>query len=392
MLVRLMVAQVQECVFEKFNLENNLNSFLSQVQMAQEAARVEEVYTLVHRTMMHPPVKDYVPFSWTTMARVKAEHFSALSHYHTGNALCDFTSSAGPELTEHEKAFLQLHTSPPEGPPIDYLLQDAEERRKLGKAHLKKALMKHEEAMRIHGLCKILRKMDLLQEVLAMTHKRSLSKYSDIDHEEDFFETAEAPDIQPKTQQKPEIKNPIFSKVKVTDIFHRLGPLSVFSAKHKWRPAQKIHLERDDGGFGFTLRGDSPVLIAGVVPGGCADRAGVKEGAYIVSVNSEDCRWSKHSEVVTLLKNTGDEGADIEIVTFQSADTQNTAVEKKSSMLTSGEILKRNKENGRKAPGVSKRCSTLLLWSRKSNPSKRSPNLSAVQLPFSAVQNSESMY
>nr|DBA23891.1 TPA: hypothetical protein GDO54_011606 [Pyxicephalus adspersus] len=249
--------------------------------------QVEEVYTLVHRTMMHPPVKDYVPFSWTTMARVKAEHFSALSHYHTGNALCDFTS---------------------------------------------------------------------------------------------------------KTQQKPEIKNPIFSKVKVTDIFHRLGPLSVFSAKHKWRPAQKIHLERDDGGFGFTLRGDSPVLIAGVVPGGCADRAGVKEGAYIVSVNSEDCRWSKHSEVVTLLKNTGDEGADIEIVTFQSADTQNTAVEKKSSMLTSGEILKRNKENGRKAPGVSKRCSTLLLWSRKSNPSKRSPNLSAVQLPFSAVQNSESMY
>lgn len=55
--------------------------------------------------------------------------------------------------------------------------------------------MKHKEAMRIHGLCKILRKMDILQEVLSFAHKRSLSKYSEIDHEEDFFETGEAPDI-----------------------------------------------------------------------------------------------------------------------------------------------------------------------------------------------------
>ncbi|KAM5157509.1 rhophilin-1 [Mantella aurantiaca] len=323
MLVRLMVAQVQECIFQKINPENNANSFLSQVQMAQEAARVEDVYTLVYRTMMHPPAKDYVPFSWITMVRVKAEHFKALSHYHAANALCDFTTSVGLELIEHEKILLQFHISSPEGPPISFLLQDQEERRKLGKAHLKKALMEHEEAMRIHGLCKILRKMDILQEVLALAHKRSLSKYSDIDHEEDFFETGEAPDIQPKSHQKPEIKPPVFSKVKVTDIFQRLGPLSVFSAKHKWRPAQRIHLERDAGGFGFTLRGDSPVLIAGVVPGGCAQRAGVKEGAYIVSVNDKDCRWAKHSEVVTLLKNTGNDGADIEIITFQSADTHN---------------------------------------------------------------------
>jgi len=49
--------------------------------------------------------------------------------------------------------------------------------------------------MRIHGLCKILRKMDILQEVLSFAHKRSLGKYSEIDHEEDFFETGDAPDI-----------------------------------------------------------------------------------------------------------------------------------------------------------------------------------------------------
>ncbi|XP_069588123.1 rhophilin-1 isoform X1 [Ranitomeya imitator] len=392
MLVRLMVAQVQECVFEKFVLENTQDNFISQLQMAQEAARVEDVYTLVYRTMMHPPVKDYVPFSWTTMVRVKAEHFKALSHYHAASALCDFSTAPGLELIEHEKIFLQFHVSPVEGATISLLLQDQEERRKLGKTHLKKAVIKHEEAMRIHGLCKILRKMDILQEVLTLAHKRSLNKYSDIDHEEDFFETGEAPDIQTKTHQKPEVTIPTFSKVKVKDIFHRLGPISVFSAKHRWRPAQKVHLDPGDGGFGFTLRGDSPVLIAGVVPGGCAACAGVMEGSYIVAVNSEDCRWAKHSQVVQLLKNVGKQGADIEVVTFQSADPQSTVPDKKSSMLTSSEILKGNKEN-RKTTAAGKRSSTLLLW--KKNPTKRTPNISsisALQLPFSAVQSNESMY
>ena len=48
------------------------------------------------------------------------------------------------------------------------------------------------------------------------------------------------------------------------------GPLSVFSAKNRWRLAGPIHVARGEGGFGFTLRGDAPVLIAAVVPGGRA--------------------------------------------------------------------------------------------------------------------------
>ena len=133
-----------------------------------------------------------------------------------------------------------------------------------------------------------------------------------------------------KTQQRAEGRTPSFSRVKVADIFHRLvstlpglpflssllafrqvleggppadatrltewrdegqgapgrgllqvqqpsqasdlpqGPLSVFSAKNHWRLVGPIHLSRGEGGFGFTLRGDSPVLIAAVVPGGRA--------------------------------------------------------------------------------------------------------------------------
>nr|XP_005990790.1 PREDICTED: rhophilin-1 [Latimeria chalumnae] len=322
MLVQLMIAQVQECVFEKVTLGGHRNDFLTRLGIAQEAARVADVYFLVYHAMTQPPVKDYVPFSWATMARVKAEHFKALSHYYAAIAFCDYTPLPDEAENEHERAFLQFHATMPEGPSLSTVLRDKEEQRKLGKAHLKKAIIMHEEAMRIHGLCKILRKIDILQEVLSLTHKRSLSKYSEIDHEEDFFETPAAPDVHPKTQQKPEIKTPNFSRVKVTDIFHRLGPLSIFSAKSKWSHPRRVHLVRGESGFGFTIRGDSPVLITGVVAGGCAAEAGLKEGDFIISVNGQDCKWSKHTEVVQLLKSIGSEGVDINVVTVHSPESQ----------------------------------------------------------------------
>ncbi|XP_027308587.2 rhophilin-1 isoform X1 [Anas platyrhynchos] len=388
MLVQLMLAQVQECVFEKVTLLRAQKDFLTWLQLAQEAARVEDAYSLVHQTMTQAHVKDYVPFSWTTMVQVKSEHFKALSHYFSATALCDCPAASDAELPEHEKAFIQFHITMPEGPSLRVLLQDPEERRKLGKAHLKKAIMKHEEAMRIHGLCKILRKMDILQEVLSFAHKRSLSKYSEIDHEEDFFETGDAPDILPKTHQKPEIKPPNFSQVKVTDLFHRLGPLSVFSAKNKWYPVRRVHLRRGENGFGFTLRGDSPVLIAGVIPGGCAAEAGLKEGDYIISVNGKDCKWSKHAEVVQLLKSTGEEGVEIGVITLQGSEGPRAAEKKAAAMSSGSGLLKSNKENSRKSLMNSKSASTLLIWNKKS---KRSKN-STYSVPFTAVGDNEAMY
>lgn len=49
------------------------------------------------------------------------------------------------------------------------------------------------------------------------------------------------------------------------------GPLSVFSTKNRWQLVGPVHMTRGEEGFGFTLRGDSPVLIAAVVPGGQAE-------------------------------------------------------------------------------------------------------------------------
>ncbi|KAM4575220.1 rhophilin-1 isoform 1-T1 [Fundulus diaphanus] len=393
MLVRLMVAQVQECVFERITITTQDAKFASQLQLAQEAAQVSDVYLLVHQTMTQPLMKDYVPFSWASMVQVKSEHFRALSHYYAAAALCEHTSSSDGEEREKEaeKAFLKFYVNTPSGETLSQILQDPEKRRKLGKAHLRRAVMRHEEALRVHGLCKILRKMDILQDVLCQTHKRSLESYLELDREDDFDETAEAPEIQAHTQQKPDICPPSFSTVQVTDIFQRLGPLSVFCARARWGPTRVIHLQRREGGMGLTLRGDSPVLVAGVVPGGCAEEAGLREGDYIVAVDGQDCKWAKHGEVVHMLKSCSDREVAISVVTLHSHDAQ---VERKAAMLSHCG----DKENARQrllggAKGQS--SASLLNWNRKkkregSGVAKKLG--STFSLSFGNIRDTEAMY
>ncbi|XP_068445667.1 rhophilin-1 isoform X2 [Clinocottus analis] len=392
MLVRLMVSQVQECVFERVTLTTRDTHFTSQLCLAQEAARVSDVYLLVQQTMTQPLMKDYVPFSWASMVQVKSEHFRALSHYYAAVALCDHTLSAEEEECddEAEKAFLQLYVSSPAGPPLGQVLRDPEERRKLGKAHLRRAVIRHEEAMRVHSLCKILRKMDILQDVLSLTHKRSLDKYSELDREDDFDETEEAPEIQSQTHQTPDITPTNFSTVQVTDIFQRLGPLSVFCARARWGPVRVIGLQRREGGMGLTLRGDSPVLVAGVLPGGCAAEAGLREGDYIVAVDGQDSKWAKHAEVVQMLKNCSERGVELSVVTLHSHDTQ----ERRAILLSHSSDKENTRQRGMGgAKGQS--SASLLNWNRKKTRegggvTKRLG--STFSLSFGSIRDTEAMY
>uniref|UniRef100_A0A3Q1ASN8 Rhophilin, Rho GTPase binding protein 1 n=1 Tax=Amphiprion ocellaris TaxID=80972 RepID=A0A3Q1ASN8_AMPOC len=413
MLVRLMVAQVQECVFERVTLTTQDTHFTSQLCLAQEAARVSDVYLLVQQTMTQPLMKDYVPFSWASMVQVKSEHFRALSHYYAAVALCDHVLSAeGQDCDEEaEKAYLQFYVNVPAGPPLCQILRDPEKRRKLGKAHLRRAVIRHEEAMRVHSLCKILRKMDILQDVLSLTHKRSLDKYSELDREDDFDETAEAPEIQSHTHWKPDITPPNFSTVQVTDIFQRLGPLSVFCARARWGPVRLICLQRREGGLGLTLRGDSPVLVAGVVPGGCAEEAGLREGDYIVAVDGQDCKWAKHGEVVHMLKSCSDRGVEISVVTLHSYDTQvrkgicvcacvcvlglPVAGCKYSYLLPSHGSDKENTRQRLLSGAKGQSSASLLNWNRKkkregSGVTKRIG--STFSLSFGSIRDTEAMY
>eukprot|EP00061_Rhincodon_typus_P009074 g32263.t1 len=81
--------------------------------------------------------------------------------------------------------------------------------------------MGHEEAVRVQNLCKSLKKIEILQEILRVSHKRSLTKYSEHEQEDDF-DMMNAPNIIAKSDQKIEMVQPQFFKVKVRDFFHKL--------------------------------------------------------------------------------------------------------------------------------------------------------------------------
>lgn len=326
------------------------------LRLAQEAASVAEAYSLVFQSMSQLLMKDYVPFSWTSIVHVKLQFFRAQSHYYTALALTTY-------MEEQEEALVQFYSHCPLSAPITHLLREPERRRKLCKSHLRSAVIGHEEALRLLSQCKVLKKMNVLQSVLSQSHRRSLDLYSQLDREDDFEETRDAPEIQPHSKHSPEPIPPDFSSVQVSDLFHKLGPLCVFCARARWGPLRVVVLpQRGESSLGLTLRGDAPVLVAAVVPGAPAQEAGLREGDYIVAVNGVDTKWSKHREVVELLQNCPEPV--ISVVTLhtahlpllpqvegsrfsQSVDKESTVRRSKCSLLNT---------RGR---------SSLLNWSRK---------------------------
>ncbi|XP_028389412.1 rhophilin-1 isoform X2 [Phyllostomus discolor] len=383
-LEQLMVAQAQECVFEGLSLPAPAapHDCSAQLRLAQEAAQVASEYERAHGAMARPPVQDYVPFAWTTLVRVKAEHFGALAHYHAATALCD-GSPAEAELLALEQVF--VGPPAPSEPRRPVLPQEPEERRKLGKAHLKRAILRQEEALRLHAVCRALRRVDLLQAVLGQALRRSLAKYSELDLEDDFFEATEAPDIRPSTHGRPEARAPSFSRGKAADIFHRLGPLSVFSVKNRWRLVGPVHVTRGEGGFGFTLRGDSPVLIAAVVPGGHAAAAGLREGDYIVSVDGQPCRWWKHAQVVAQLRGVGAEGVSLQVATLLPSTEPPGTGDRRPALRG---LLRSQKECGWETltPAPARASPRPLLgWSRKAQQGRPGGRLCPAPRPLAAA-------
>lgn len=78
-----------------------------------------------------------------------------------------------------------------------------------------------------------------------------------------------------------------------------------------------VKFNRSANGFGFTVRGDAPVLVANVENDGKAARAGFREGDVITKVNGRDVKWARHSDVVDMLQV---DKLEIEIVTVQGVE------------------------------------------------------------------------
>ncbi|KTG31425.1 hypothetical protein cypCar_00002563 [Cyprinus carpio] len=266
MLIRLMLAQAQECLFEQITLPGIRNEFFSLLRIAQEAAKVGETYSEVHQSMIQTPIKNNVPFFWTTMSELKTNHYNSLAHYFVSTALLDHQLTPSDDEDKQEKALSQVYDAMPEGrSPLD-ILKDKAERRRIGKAHLQRSIMGHEEAIRTHSRCRHLQKLDILSDILQAGLKRSITKFEQNDKEDEFTDYMLAPDILSKTEKKAEMEIPAATKVKVKDLFQRLGPLSVFSAKQRWSAPRTIRLRLQDRDLGFTLKGDAPVQIQSLDP------------------------------------------------------------------------------------------------------------------------------
>lgn len=53
-----------------------------------------EVYRQLHAAMNQAPVKENIPYSWASLACVKAHHYEALAHYFTATLLIDHQCKA----------------------------------------------------------------------------------------------------------------------------------------------------------------------------------------------------------------------------------------------------------------------------------------------------------
>lgn len=69
------------------------------------------------------------------------------------------------------------------------------------------------------------------------------------------------------------LTTPDFAQYRVQDLFRGLGPIAIFSAKRHWSAPRlvQLHRGRTNEGFGFSVRGDAPVIVASVDHNSLAD-------------------------------------------------------------------------------------------------------------------------
>nr|XP_045236590.1 rhophilin-2 [Macaca fascicularis] len=408
-LVKMMLAQAQESVFEKISLPGIRNEFFMLVKVAQEAAKVGEVYQQLHTAMSQVPVKENIPYSWASLACVKGHHYSALAHYFTAILLIDHQVKPGTDLDHQEKCLSQLYDRMPEGLTPLATLKNDQQRRQLGKSHLRRAMTHHEESVREASLCKKLRSIEVLQKVLCAAQERSRLTYAQHQEDDDLLNLIDAPSVVAKTEQEVDIILPQFSKLTVTDFFQKLGPLSVFSANKRWTPPRSIRFTAEEGDLGFTLRGNAPVQVHFLDPYCSASVAGAREGDYIVSIQLVDCKWLTVSEVMKLLKSFGEDEIEMKVVSLldstssmhNKSATYSVGMQKTYSMIC---LAIDDDDKTDKTKKISKKLS-FLSWGTNKNRQKSASTLCLPSVgvagpqvkkklpsPFSLLNSDSSLY
>ncbi|CAB3370818.1 Hypothetical predicted protein [Cloeon dipterum] len=348
MLVQLMLAQARECLFEKLELQSqDLRDVDVCLDLGQEAAQVADAYSKVFGLISVPSVKDYVAQSWVSLAMVKQEHYRALSHYHVACGLLSLlkkqsspkkhpapkpptpkkisvdandNNNGSLSLPNRTRDTLQYIHAP--NVEDDAKLQieirvpkDEAECRLLGRAHLREAVLRHDESQRLFRMCRELRGKDSLISELRRAHRRASELYKSLEEDDDFRDMLDPPLIVASTKFQLSLTPPDFAQFRVQDLFKSLGPVAIFSAKHHWTAPRTIQLVLQPGekgdGFGFMVRGDAPVVVAGVDGGSLAEAAGMKQGDFIAAIGDEDVKWAVHEHVVQKIKEAKKNGSSL---------------------------------------------------------------------------------
>nr|XP_045616820.1 uncharacterized protein LOC123769625 [Procambarus clarkii] len=267
-------------------------------------------YSQVLKTISGASVKDYVPASWISMVHIKAEYYRGRAHYRMAEALLTLPIDERDQeqLSIRVQNALQfVHLPPVSNTTLEISVPtNHQERTLLGLAHCRESVLVHEEAMRQQRMCRDLKKKSALTEVLHFGHEAAVHLLDLYEEEEDLLNVWDPPPIASATKIQLSLTAPDFSQHRVEDVFKLLGPVAVFSAKHQWSAPRPISITRTvTQGFGFSVRGDAPVVIAGVDRGSLAERAGVNEGDLVVCIGNRDVKWMPHDEVVGLIRDAG---------------------------------------------------------------------------------------
>lgn len=195
MFVQLMLAQARECLLEKLDLQSKDNRSVDIcLDLAQEAAHLSECYHDVNTLLTSEAVHDYVPYSWVSLIQVKKEYYTGLAHYHVATGILHKEASKMSATTRDTLQFLHAEVASTE---LDIRLpKDEGERRLLGRAHLREALVRHEEGQRLHRMCRELKGKHALTAVLRNVHKVALHLYTNTENEDDFSDVLDPPGVQ----------------------------------------------------------------------------------------------------------------------------------------------------------------------------------------------------
>ncbi|XP_050099554.1 rhophilin-2 [Anopheles aquasalis] len=86
--------------------------------------------------------------------------------------------------------------------------------------------------------------------------------------------------------------------------------------------ASSTNEEQETASFGFSIRGDTPVMIASVELNSLADLGGIKEGDFIVELCGVDVKWYTMQQMQKLIHNCGS-SIELKVITPMDRNYQN---------------------------------------------------------------------